>query len=109
MLKTYRFPVGTAIAAAVSLILAGAAHAQAPAATEEAGKLEEVIVTGTKRAESSQEVPISISAISAAELSRTQINDVRALGAVQDWCCPPPRASTPLAAACAVPAPTSSS
>ena len=82
MSKTYRLPVGTAIAAAVSLILSGAAHAQAPAATEEAGKLDEVIVTGTKRAESSQDVPIAISAISAAELSRTQINDVRALGAV---------------------------
>ena len=82
MSKSYRLPVGTAIAAAVSLILAGAAHAQAPAAAEEAGKLEEVIVTGTKRAEASQDVPISISAVSANDLQRTQINDVRALGAV---------------------------
>ena len=82
MSNPFRSSIGTALAAAVSLVLSGAAHAQAPATTEDAGKLEEVIVTGTKRAESSQDVPIAISAISAAELSRTQINDVRALGAV---------------------------
>jgi iron complex outermembrane recepter protein len=73
----------SALAAAVSLVLASAAHAQAPAATEEkAGQLEEVIITGTKRETASQDVPIAISAISATDLGRTQINDVRALGAV---------------------------
>jgi iron complex outermembrane receptor protein len=52
------------IAAAIStaLAMAGAASAQAPA-EEEAGGLNEVIVTATKRAENLQDVPESITAL----------------------------------------------
>ncbi|HEU4531805.1 MAG TPA: hypothetical protein VFR59_11500, partial [Steroidobacteraceae bacterium] len=46
------------------------------------GTLDEVIVTGTKRAEESQDVPISISAISSDVLERASQNDVRALGSL---------------------------
>ena len=73
-----------AVALAVALALTGTAQLQAQdSAAQQAqggvGTLEEVIITGTKRNEASQDVPIAISAISAADLSRSPINDVRAL------------------------------
>ncbi len=46
------------------------------------GTLEEIFVTGTKREEAQQDIPISITAISETDLARTQINDVRALDRV---------------------------
>lgn len=45
------------------------------------GALEEVVVTGTKRAADAQDVPISISTVTEDDLSRSQFNDIRALGA----------------------------
>lgn len=63
----------------------GTAYAQdtPPAQTERAGSgigtLEEVIVTGTKREERAQSVPIAISAISAAQIQQTFKQDVRAI------------------------------
>jgi iron complex outermembrane receptor protein len=72
-----------AVALAVALALTGTAQLQAQDSaaqqTQGVGTLEEVIITGTKRNEASQDVPIAISAISAADLSRSPINDVRAL------------------------------
>ena len=68
------------VAAAIGLALAGAAHGQeTPPAPASTGGLEEIIVTGTKRFESSQDVPIAISAISETALQNAHVNDVRAL------------------------------
>ena len=74
------------LAVSIGLVATGA-WAQQPATSEDSdasraavGTLDEVIVTGTKRAEESQDVPISISAISSADLDRASTNDVRALG-----------------------------
>jgi iron complex outermembrane receptor protein len=44
--------------------------------------LEEVIVTGTKRAVALQDIPMTISAITEKELTQSPFNDVRALGAL---------------------------
>jgi iron complex outermembrane receptor protein len=52
---------------------------QAVEPTESGATLAEVVVTGTKRAEVSQDVPIALSAISAEDLTRSPVNDVRAL------------------------------
>ncbi len=80
----------------VALLAAGGASAQAtaqdaqaaepaqasqPAQTEE-GQLLEVIVTGTKREQASQDVPIAITAITGADLNRSPQNDIRALGSL---------------------------
>ena len=46
------------------------------------GVLEEITVTGTKREAAAQEVPITISAISAADLETAHVNDVRALASL---------------------------
>jgi iron complex outermembrane receptor protein len=50
------------------------------APTPTSGELEEIVVTGTKRDVASQDVPISISAISAADLESVHVNDIKALG-----------------------------
>jgi iron complex outermembrane receptor protein len=75
-----RVPRNSVLAIAVACALSGTAAAQqsAPAPVVQGG-LEEVVVTGTKREESSQSVPIAISAISAKDLESAHVNDVRAL------------------------------
>ena len=75
---------GYAIVTAMGFtLLAGAAHAQdtGPAAAPPAVRtgLESVTVSGTKRDEASQDVPIAISAISEAQIANTFRNDVLAI------------------------------
>ena len=74
-------PGNRLLAAAVALTLASAAYAadQAEVQVEASGGLEEIIVTGTKRDEAAQDVPIAISAISETALQSAHVNDVRAL------------------------------
>jgi iron complex outermembrane receptor protein len=73
-------PGSRVVATAIGLALAAAAHGQeTPPAPASTGGLEEIIVTGTKRFESSQDVPIAISAISETALQNAHVNDVRAL------------------------------
>ena len=68
-------PLRAAVALALGSCIAGGALAQ-----DESPKLEEVVVTGTKRDASVQDVPISISTVTADELARSNFNDIRALG-----------------------------
>lgn len=71
--------VGLLATAAVTLVPASAARAQEagelPAASS--GGLEEIVVTARKREESMQDVPASISALSAGELDKRFDSDVR--------------------------------
>ncbi|MFO7551868.1 MAG: TonB-dependent receptor [Haliea sp.] len=55
------------LAAAISLCISMASH------SEEVGRLEEIVVTATKRAESLMDVPISVSAISGDKISNAGI------------------------------------
>ncbi len=74
-----RFP---ARSAALSLAIAIATQAAPVFAQDEeasATALEEVIVTGTKRDVSQQDLPIAVSTITAAQLEKTFQNDVTEL------------------------------
>jgi iron complex outermembrane receptor protein len=68
-------PLRAAVAFALGSCIAGGALAQ-----NASPQLEEVVVTGTKRDASVQDVPISISTVTADELARSNFNDIRALG-----------------------------
>ena len=77
------------IARVLAACAAGTALASPALAQEEAsqarvsiGQLEEVVVTGTKRAEALQDVPVTVSAVTADALALTKVNDVRALDRV---------------------------
>jgi iron complex outermembrane recepter protein len=70
-----RFLLLASTAAAVMAATPGAASAQAQAA--DSAQLEEIIVTSTKRAERLQDVPVSVTAVTADVLER---NNVRELG-----------------------------
>ena len=65
-----------------SLILLMAGLSAAGAATADTGELEEVIVTAQKRAESAQDIPIAISAISSDELQRLGMTGAKDLSSV---------------------------
>ena len=61
--------------------LAGLAESQLVVAEEaQAGVLEEIIVTGTKRDASQQDTPIAVSTLTANDIAKTFGNDIRALG-----------------------------
>lgn len=71
-----------------ALLLAGVAVLSAPAvaqtdtaaaAAEDSGLLEEIVVTATKREQRLQDVPVSITAISGANIQERQISDLRSL------------------------------
>jgi iron complex outermembrane receptor protein len=76
------------IARVLAACAAGSALAVPAVAADETqpraaiGQLEEVVVTGTKREEALQDVPVSISALTADSLALTKVNDVRALDRV---------------------------
>ncbi len=70
-----RFLLLASTAAAVTAATPGAAAAQAQAS--DSAQLEEIIVTSTKRAERLQDVPVSVTAVTADVLER---NNVRELG-----------------------------
>jgi len=63
-------------------VLSTAVVAYAQSAPTVVGQLEEIVITGTKREESLQDVPVSISAVTAEALSLSKVNDVRALDRV---------------------------
>ena len=71
---------------AVIAVLASSALAQSVSAQEaapakqEAGKLEEIIVTGTKRDVSQQEAPLAVTAITGESIEGTFSTDLRTLG-----------------------------
>jgi iron complex outermembrane recepter protein len=79
-----------ALSAATCLILVvgiGAARAQQPppaqtSASADTGGLEEVIVTATKRSQSVQNVPISVTAFTTTELQEKNLNDIHSLTAL---------------------------
>jgi iron complex outermembrane recepter protein len=70
----------TAVAAAVLTALYGApVHAASDAASDDAGSLEEVVVTASRRAVSAQDLPISITAVSGDSLDKAHIEDIAGL------------------------------
>ena len=77
-----RLLAATAFASATLAVTAGQALAQTaapPAPAQETATLDVLVVTAQRRAENVQTVPISITAVSAAELKRNGVNDVSRL------------------------------
>jgi iron complex outermembrane recepter protein len=64
--------ISTALAAAVGVLLAAAAGAQT--APVDAGAIAEVVVTAQKRAESLQAVPVSVTALTSAQLGEVKMD-----------------------------------
>jgi iron complex outermembrane recepter protein len=79
-----RLPASTSISAAVLVGLYGlppsAAAQEQPAATP--GSLQEVIVTATRREQTAEEVPYSLSVISPEQIARANITDIASLALV---------------------------
>ncbi|WP_340317354.1 TonB-dependent receptor [Rhizorhabdus argentea] len=78
--------LGSACAVAVMTASPAAAQAvdtaQAPAAAQEIGGLEDIVVTAQKRSERLQDVPIAITAMTAESLSRANISSTMKLSTV---------------------------
>lgn len=77
---TYLYGSGSSVAvAAAALFAIGAqAHAQDVAVDTNATGLEEIVVTAQRRNESIQDIPVSVTAFSAQDLKRANIQDVGA-------------------------------
>ncbi len=70
----------SALTAFLAALLVWAGPSEAEAEEAQAGVLEEIIVTGTKRDVSQQDTPIAVSTITANDIAKTFGNDIRALG-----------------------------
>jgi iron complex outermembrane receptor protein len=71
MTTAFRDPSSTRIAAAMLVLVACASSPSAIGKTQNSGKLEEVLVTATKREQVLRDIPASISALSGAELEES--------------------------------------
>ena len=69
-----------ALTAVLAALLGFAGPQSAMAEEAQAGVLEEIIVTGTKREASQQDTPIAVSTITANDIAKTFGNDIRAVG-----------------------------
>ena len=69
-----RRPLGVAISAALVTSVAGVTGAEAAEAADETRAIEEVIVTATKRAESMQDIAVSVSALQGDALDQLRVN-----------------------------------
>ncbi|MCC5870363.1 MAG: TonB-dependent receptor [Gammaproteobacteria bacterium] len=78
MLRLSPKPIVGAVALALGTT-SMASLAQEAEQRRDLGQLEEIVVTGTMRRASQQDVPIAISTVTEADLARTFVNDVRAL------------------------------
>ncbi|OYU74551.1 MAG: hypothetical protein CFE32_17410, partial [Alphaproteobacteria bacterium PA3] len=83
-IKNHRFAVQQSTALALLLASFPTSQALAQSAEPEAERVgvEEIIVTARKRAESMQQVPIAISALSAAQLEQRDVQSVMDLSSV---------------------------
>ena len=80
MAKTRRKP-GAVLLAGTSSLLASLASAQTASNTDDSGGIAEIVVTAQKRSSTVQETPISITAVSGADLQDRGIGDVATLAA----------------------------
>lgn len=80
MLKLSAKPLASAIAMALGTGSLSMAQEQQP--RSDLGQLEEIVVVGTMRQVSQQDVPIAVSTVTESDLARTHLNDVRALDRV---------------------------
>lgn len=72
--------LGLSLSMGTYLILTTQSALAEPTADNDGAYLEEVIVTGTKRAVSQQDTPIAISTLTADDIAKTFGNDIRAVG-----------------------------
>ena len=69
-----RKPLGVAISAGLVTTVAGVSGVEAAEAADQTRAIEEVIVTATKRAESMQDIAVSVSALQGDDLDQLRIN-----------------------------------
>lgn len=77
----YRSHLGLVAAAVTFAIAQSPASAQGSAAQSDALVLEEIVVTARKREESLQDVPVAVTAVTAASIAERNIQDLRDLAA----------------------------
>jgi iron complex outermembrane recepter protein len=68
-----------ALALALAAGLTTAVHAEAPAKTEAAGQLEDIVITATKRESRLQDTPISVTAVTGEDIQERGLADFTAL------------------------------